>query len=111
MLRLSLDRAFTDLSTVGLSGDRYLTLMTRPVPGLIVFDLLEWRIACAVASPQDGADAVSLTMHADTRHVTQTNRNGQIYVYSCPTSETVLSGSYVDDELVLMDRNGYSAAR
>jgi tetratricopeptide (TPR) repeat protein len=106
-IRTDLTEAFEQPSIVGVSGDRYLTLLTRPLPRLLVFDLKDWRLACAIPGPIDGANAASVVMHADQRHVTQINADGSVYVYACDSGDTVLSGAYVDDELVVMDRNGY----
>jgi Flp pilus assembly protein TadD len=106
-IRTGLDGAFERASVVGVSGERYLTLLTLPFPRLIVFDLQSWRIACALPNPIDGANTLSLVMHADGRHVTQVNANGALHVYACENGEEILSGAYVDDELVVMDRNGY----
>lgn len=94
-------------SIVGVSGGRYLTIMTRPVPRIIVFDLASWKVLCGIASPIDGAEAVSVALHADLRHTTQRNRDGSTYTYACPSEDLVLSGVYVDDEFVVMDRHGY----
>ncbi|MCC6887171.1 MAG: tetratricopeptide repeat protein [Hyphomicrobiales bacterium] len=106
-VRTELDSAFGSMSIVGVSGERHLALMSRPVPRLIVFDLLDWRVTCTVANPLDGTAAISVIVHADGRHVTQINRDGAIHVYACESGATVLSGAYVDDELVVMDRHGY----
>jgi hypothetical protein len=106
-VRDDLGEALDRPSVVGMSGERYLTLLTLTLPQLIVFDLQTWGIACAVPDPIDGANTVSLVMHADGRHVTQVNGNGAVHVYACANGDEMLSGAYVDDELVVMDRNGY----
>jgi tetratricopeptide (TPR) repeat protein len=107
-VRTELGSAFGDPSIVGVSGERYLALMTMPLtPRLIVFDLQEWKIACAIPSPIDASTAVSAIMHGDARHVTQINANGAVHVYRCEGGEEILTGAYVDDELVIMNRDGY----
>src|SRR5262249_45810269 len=107
-VRTELGSAFGDPSIVGVSGERYLALMTMPLtPRLIVFDLQEWKIACAIPTPIDASTAVSVIMHRDARHVSQINANGAVHVYRCENEEEVLSGAYVDDELVIMNRDGY----
>jgi hypothetical protein len=105
--RTALGSAFGEPSAVSVAGNRYLAIMTKPAPRLIVFDLQTWRLACAIANPIDGANASVLAMHESGEHVTQINGNGAIHVYSCRSGENVLNGAYVDDELVVMDRNGY----
>jgi len=39
--------------------------------------------------------------------VTQINANGAVHVYRCKGGEEILTGAYVDDELVIMNRDGY----
>lgn len=107
-VRTELGSAFGDPTIVGVSGERYLTLMTMPLtPHLIVFDLQEWKIACAIPSPVDASTAVSVIMHGDARHVSQINANGAVHVYRCADGDEMLTGAYVDDELVIMNRDGY----
>jgi len=43
----------------------------------------------------------------DARHVSQINAKGAVHVYRCENGDEVLSGAYVDDELVIMNRDGY----
>jgi hypothetical protein len=105
--RTALGSAFGEPSVASLSGNRYLAIMTKPVPRLIVLDLQTWRLACGTPYPVDGADAAAVVMHASGEHATQINSNGAIHVYACRSGENVLNGAYVDDELVVMDRNGY----
>ena len=107
-VRTELGSAFGDPSIVGVSGERYLAVMTMPLtPRLIVFDIQEWKIACAIPSPIDASTAVSVIMHGDARHVTQINANGAVHVYRCVGGAEILTGAYVDDELVIMNRDGY----
>ena len=107
-VRTDLGSAFGDPSIVGVSGERYLTLMTMPLtPRLIAFDLQDWKIACAIPTPVDASTTVSVIMHSDARHVSQINANGAVHVYRCESGEEVLTGAYVDDELVIMNRDGY----
>jgi len=107
-VRTELGSAFGDPSIVGVSGERYLTIMTMPLtPRLIVFDLQEWKITCAIPTPVDASTAVSVIMHGDAHHVSQINANGAVHVYRCESGEEVLTGAYVDDELVIMNRDGY----
>jgi tetratricopeptide (TPR) repeat protein len=105
--RGELNDAFGDPSVVAFSGGRYLAVLTKPVARLVIFDVQTWRFVCGVSNPIDGADAVSVVVHASARHVTQVNSDGAVHVYACPSGDNVLNGAYVDDELVVMDRNGY----
>ncbi|WP_192937627.1 tetratricopeptide repeat protein [Sinorhizobium meliloti] len=104
--RGSLDETFNTPSAVTIFGDRYLMIATQPVPHLIAFDMREWRIVCAIPEPRNASNITSVAMHADLRHITQINKNGYIEVYSCAEQSSVLSGLYVDGELVVSDRSG-----
>src|SRR5215471_16029382 len=64
-------------------------------------------MVCGVANPIDGINTQWATMHTDGRHVTQRNIDGSVHVYDCNSGTEVLSGAYVDDELVIMNKNGY----
>jgi hypothetical protein len=68
---------------------------------------LAYLVACAIPTPIDASTAVSVVMHGDARHVTQINANGAVHVYRCQGGEEMLTGAYVDDELVIMNRDGY----
>ncbi len=52
----------------------------------------------------------SLSITDDGRIFVVTTGNGQIYFYDTVSGKQVLSGSYVDDELVIYDQNGYYMA-
>lgn len=106
-VRTQLEQALRETSLVNVSGGRYLTIMARPTPKLMVFDLSTWGAVCGVPDPIDGADAVAVTMHADGKHVAQINSDGAVHVYACASGANVLNGAFADDELVMMDRNGY----
>jgi hypothetical protein len=105
--RGGLGGTFGAFSSVGLSGERYLTVATQPIPQIVAFDLQTWRLACAIADPIDGADIVTTIMHRDARYLTQVNSDGAVHVYSCRDAKEVLSGAYVDDVVILMSPDGY----
>ncbi|KAB2957861.1 MAG: hypothetical protein F9K19_01225 [Rhizobiaceae bacterium] len=105
--RGELGSTFSEPSYVGVAGGRYVLVATRPIARLIAFDLVGWTPACSVAAPLNAADIDRLSMTADGRHVAQINKDGRVEIYACADGRHVLSGLVVDDELVLMDRNGY----
>lgn len=105
--RGELGSTFGEPSYVGIAGGRHLLVATRPVARLIAFDLVDWTPSCSVAAPLNAADIDRVSMAADGRHVAQINRDGRVEVYACADGRHVLSGLVADDELVLMDRNGY----
>lgn len=94
-------------SHVGIAGGRYLLVATRPIARLIAFDLAAWTPACAIAAPLNAVDIDHLSITADGRQLAQVNRDGRVEVYACADGRHLLSGLVADDELVLMDRNGY----
>ncbi|HHZ10852.1 MAG TPA: hypothetical protein GX405_18955, partial [Rhizobiales bacterium] len=105
--RGELGSTFGEPSYVGIAGGRLLLVATRPIVRLIAFDLVDWTPACSVADPLNAADIDRLSMAEDGRHLAQINKDGRVEIYACAEGSHVLSGLVVDDELVLMDRNGY----
>ncbi len=105
--RGELGSTFAEPSYVGVAGGRYLLVATRPIARLVAFDLASWSPACSVAAPLNAADIDHLSITADGRQLAQVNRDGRVEVYACADGRHVLSGLVADDELVLMDRNGY----
>jgi hypothetical protein len=104
---LSLESAFGQASIVTVSDQRYLTVVTQPMPQIIVFDLQSWTVTCGVPAPIDGTDAVSAVVHNGGSYLTQGNRDGSLHVYRCPNGENVMDGAYVDGDLVFMDSRGF----
>lgn len=105
--RTELGSTFGEPSHVGISGGRYLVVATRPVARLIAFDLVAWKPVCRVAAPVNAADIDRVALTADARHIAQINMDGRVEIYACADGGHLLSGLVADDELVLMDRNGY----
>lgn len=94
-------------STVTLAAERYLTIVTRPVPHLLVFDLQDWKLVCAIPRPRNPANVADVAFHADLGHVTQVNRSGQVEVYACADGAHVLTAMYTDGEMVVVDKSGH----
>jgi len=94
-------------ATVTLAAERYLTIVTRPVPHLLVFDLQDWKLVCAIARPRNPANVADVAFHADLGHVTQVNRSGQVEVYDCADNAHVLTAMYTDGEIVVVDKSGH----
>ena len=105
--RGELGSTFGEPSYVGIAGGRYLLVATRPIARLIAFDLVAWSPACSVASPLNAADIDHLSITTDGRQLAQVNKDGRVEVYACADGRHLLSGLVADDELVLMDGNGY----
>lgn len=105
--RGELGSTFGEPSYVGIAGGRYLLVATRPIARLVAFDLASWSPACSVAAPLNAVDIDHLSITADGRQLAQVNRDGRVEVYACDDGRHLLSGLVADDELVVMDRNGY----
>jgi len=106
-IRGELASVFDKASFVGVAGERYLLIATKPVVRLIAFDLISLQPACSIAAPTDAADVERIEFSRDTRHLFQFNRNGQVSIYDCKSGARVLSGLVADNELVVMDDRGY----
>lgn len=105
--RTALGEVFGEPSAVSLAGGRYLLVATRPVARLLAFDLTTWSTICAVARPVNVTDVDHLSLSDDASHIVQVNRNGRIEVYGCADGGHRLTGLVADDDLVVMDGNGY----
>jgi uncharacterized caspase-like protein len=81
--------------------------LTNPISSILVFDLDSRKAICAVPLPVDGRNAISASLHRDTKHITQLNSDGSVHIYDCKTGKELLHGAYLDQELVLMDQFGY----
>lgn len=106
-MRGELGATLGEPSHVGIAGGRFLLVATRPIARLIAFDLSTWKPACSVAAPLNAADIDRLAITKDGRQLVQMNKDGRVEVYACDDGRRMLSGLVADDELVLMDRNGY----
>ncbi|MCK1297520.1 caspase family protein [Bradyrhizobium sp. 24] len=106
-LRTNPEGGFGQSSQVSLADGRYLVLLTRPIATAIVFDLASWKIVCGISKPKDGANTKSLLLHNPTQHLTQINQDGSIHIYRCSDRREVLTGAVLQDEIILMDENGY----
>ncbi len=98
---------WSEASEVSLAGGRYLTIVTRPVPHILVFDMEEWRLVCAISRPRNPGNIGDAVFNADARHVSQINRSGQIEVYDCADGGQVLTALYKDGEIVVVDKGGH----
>ncbi|MGE0499701.1 MAG: tetratricopeptide repeat protein [Rhizobiaceae bacterium] len=94
-------------SSVTLAGGRYLTIVTRPSPRILVFDLQDWTLVCAISRPRNPGNIGDAAFHADLRHVTQINRSGELEVYDCRDGGHVLTALYRDGEIVVVDKGGH----
>lgn len=73
----------------------------------LVYDLKENKTLFLNGYLPNATATKSLSLTDNGQIFVVTNRNGQIYFYDIRSSKQVLSGNYVDDELVIYDHNGY----
>jgi hypothetical protein len=76
----------------------------------LVYDLQEDRTLFFDGHLPNGNATKSIAITDDGRVFMAANNNGQIYFWRIATGERILSGNYVDDELVVYDANGYFMA-
>jgi hypothetical protein len=106
-LRGNPEDGFGRASQVTVANDRYLVLLTRPFGTAIVFDLASWEVVCGIPRLKDGANTKSLFFNKSVKHLTQINDDGSLHVYSCRHQREVLTGAVMQDELIVLDANGY----
>lgn len=105
--RTELDKAFGAPAAISIAGGRYLMIATKPIPRLIAFDLDAWKVLCAIPAPVNADDIRDVALTKDQSHIVQINGNGQIEVYSCADTTHLMSGLYIDGELVMIDESGH----
>ncbi|MGI9355815.1 MAG: caspase family protein [Rhizobiaceae bacterium] len=92
-----------------LYGDATLlvTSVTRGAAGLIDTRSGKLKLKIALVNSDD---LISVRMAANGRLVVQINSTGEIHFYASKSGARVARGTFVDDELVVFDTNGYFAA-
>jgi Caspase domain len=73
----------------------------------LVYDLKENKTLLLNGYLPNATATKSLSITDNGRLFAVTNSNGQIYFYNINSGKQVLSGNYVDDEMVIYDPNGY----
>ena len=70
---------------------------------LAVYDIARREMRFSVEEVVEFANVVNVAVTADGRHVVQINDNGRFFAYETSTGAHVLSGRYLDDEVVVYD--------
>jgi hypothetical protein len=99
--------AYTGKLKARLFADRYLIMASAHWSTMGVIDLQGERpTSVDIRIPHgDLLDDVLLT--PDARHVVQVNRDGQFFLHEIATRRLVVSGRFVDDEIILYTAEGY----
>lgn len=70
---------------------------------LAIYDVARRRMLFSVEEAAEFASVVNVAVTLDGRHVVQINDNGRFFAYEASTGAQVLSGRYLDDEVVVYD--------
>ncbi|MGO9461411.1 MAG: caspase family protein [Rhodomicrobium sp.] len=101
----------SDVDIVTVSADRYLLASGHWLHGRdrwgLVYDLKRDKTLFFKGALPEGTTTKSLSITDNGRLFVAANSNGQVYFYNINSGEQVLTGNYVDDELVIYDANGY----
>ena len=90
--------------------DRYLLLASRPSQTIAVFDVQTGQRTMLRTNVHQIDLLQSLHLTADFANVLQVNNDGQFFLHRISDASTILSGRFVDDELILYDNQGYYSA-
>ena len=105
--RLELEKAIREPATVTVISGRYVALVPKPAHGIVVFDLETWVPHCLIETPEDPNLARWITLANNGGEVLQFNVDGSFSLYSCQTGGLLLSGAYIDDEVVVIHPDGF----
>jgi hypothetical protein len=93
-------------SKAALSHDRLL-IHVGANETILVFDLETRRVKALFKAVPHGDLIAAVRLTSDARHLVQLNADGRFYVYALAEQKRVLSGYYLDDEVVLFTDQGY----
>lgn len=85
-------------------GDDLLALLNSQ-GSLAVYDIAGRKMPFSIEEVAEFANVVNVAITLDGRHVVQINDNGRFFAYEASTGAQVLSGRYLDDEVVVYDDN------
>ena len=86
--------------------DRYLLIASRNSNALI-YDLISSKPVSFIKNLSDGGIIERLSLSPDAKRLIQINKDGRLFIYDLKTTRQILSGYYLDDELVLFQSDGY----
>ena len=83
--------------------DQFLLVACPKSGGIAVFEIASMRRIGLVRAASSSLDVATITLTSDHKYLAQINASGAIFFYSLATGRLVVSGRFVDDELVLYD--------
>lgn len=102
------------LDIVTIAGGQYLLASGQWLHDrarwVLAYDLKAGKTVFFNGQIPEGIATKALSITNDGKAVVVSNSNGRIFIYGVATGAEVLSGNYVDDELVVYDPNGYYLA-
>jgi hypothetical protein len=103
-----------DFDFVTVADDRYLLLSGHwfldQSRWALVYDLKANKALFFKPHLPNAANITSLNLTENQKHLVVTSRTGALYFYNIGSGAQVLTGQYIDDELVVFDQHGYYAA-
>jgi len=100
-----------DFDIVTVADDRFLLLSGHwfldRTRWALVYDLESDRTLLFKPAVPNAANVTSLNLTENRKHLVVTSSTGALYFYSLASGQQVLSGQYIDDELVIYDRYGH----
>ena len=104
----------TNIDLLSLVAERYLLASGQWLHDserwALVYDLINERAIFFNGHLPNGTITSSIAITSDVKVFIATARNGQMNFWRMATGEHILSGAYIDDELVVYDADGYFVA-
>ena len=93
---------------VDVSLNRYLLIASNGrFPSIVIYDLLDDKIVTIIENIRAGYLATKVFLTSDKARIVQLNSDGQFHIYKVSNGSHIVSGYYVDDEIVLYDDRRY----
>ncbi|MFZ4808886.1 MAG: caspase family protein [Hyphomicrobiaceae bacterium] len=90
-----------------VSQSRYLLLAAPLGRALAIYDLVRGHAVIQIADVEKSFIVESLHITDDGRHLVQRNTNGSLALYVIASGKRIVSGRYVDGEIILYDDQGH----
>ena len=90
-----------------IADGRYLLYSALVNKEIRLYDIEKQRGLNRIPVPTDSDLQIDLRVTKDLRHVLQVNSDGQFFLYETATAKRLLSGWFVDDEMLVYTQEGY----
>ena len=101
----------SDLDRVTIVADRYLLASGQWLHDgerwAIAYDIQEDKVVLFNGHLPEATAMKAMSISSDGKVLMVSNRNGGVYFYSTVTGKQILSGNYLDDEIVVFSPEGY----